>query len=135
MMAQDAFDPRTRAVLSGEGAAVEAQGEPSGKAEIASYAPEQVTIHTRSGAPGLLLLTDAYYPGWTATIDGEEAALYRADGLFRGVMVPEGEHEVRFTFRSRPFEAGRLASLVSLMLWLILFVLTSRPGRGASRDG
>lgn len=114
-MAAPAFDPAHAAVLVGAG---EAPGvDPvSATVTVSHYEPEQVVVQAELAAAGLLLLTDAAYPGWEATVDGVPATLYRADGLFRGVMVPAGAHEVTFTFHSRSYQIGAVVSLAALLL-------------------
>jgi uncharacterized membrane protein YfhO len=47
---------------------------------------------------GLLVLTDNYYPGWKATIDGKNSEILRADYSFRGLVVTPGKHIIEFTF-------------------------------------
>ncbi len=87
-----------------------------GTAAITRYEPERVEITVDSpGAGAYLILSDAWYPGWEATVDGQAAEIYWANGLFRAVSVPNGQHEVTFTYRSRPFVAGGVISLVSLL--------------------
>ena len=55
-------------------------------------------MRTAGDRPGLLVLSDAYYPGWRATVDGEAAPIYPTNVLFRGVPIPAGEHTVVFTY-------------------------------------
>jgi hypothetical protein len=100
MMESDEFDPRRVAVLVGDGP-FPATGEGTGKVEVVSYEPESVVLRAESDVPGLLILTDSFYPGWEATIDGEPATIYAADGLFRGLFIPAGMHEVIFAYRPR----------------------------------
>ena len=72
-----------------------------------------------AAAPALLILTDSDYPGWQATLDGEPVAIHQTDVLFRGVFVPEGEHQLVMWFESESWGRGRVISLISLGLWLL----------------
>ncbi|GAB4478613.1 MAG: hypothetical protein Kow00124_23240 [Anaerolineae bacterium] len=90
-----------------------------GEARIVSYAPEQVVIDVQAGGEGAyLILADAWYPGWSAAIDGVETPILRADGLFRAVALPSGQHQVVFTYRSRPLLIGAIISGMSLLITL-----------------
>ena len=118
-MQDPSFDPRQTAVLLGKGENLTGLQDLSGLAEIISYAPEKVVIRTDAPQDSLLLLTDANYPGWQAALDGRPAAIVPADGLFRGVFVPAGEHEVVFEFAPRSVANGRVLSSVGLGLLLL----------------
>ncbi len=132
-MQSEPFDVRETAVLIGEPFAEE-MPDPMSEAivTITQYEPEQVTIHTESDDDGLLILSDAYYPGWETAVDGKIAPLYQADGLFRGVIVPAGEHEVTFEFSGNSYKIGRTISLIGLLVWLML--LTTLYGLGRVRS-
>jgi uncharacterized membrane protein YfhO len=84
-------------------------------ARVTLYRPEQVSIETRTVAPALLVLTDTFFPGWHATVDGTPARIHRADLAFRGVEVPAGHHSVSFTYRPRPFLIGAAISMTTLV--------------------
>ncbi len=101
-------------------AAGEPDGQDPGSATIHSYAPEQVVIATESAAPALLVLSDANYPGWRATIDGAPAPILPTNILFRGVEVPAGTHTVTFTFAPDSWRNGLIVGSVGLLLWLIV---------------
>lgn len=66
------------------------------------------------------MLTDAYYPGWVALVDGQPTVIYEADGLFRGVLVPAGRHEVVFALELKSYAVGRVVTIVALMLAVLL---------------
>jgi hypothetical protein len=84
-------------------------------------------VRTTSAHDGFLVLLDPYYPGWVATVDGQESEIYRADYLFRGVYVPAGERTVRFRYQPLPFRVGAALSLLTaLAVVLLLYVLFAR---------
>jgi len=81
----------------------------------------QVAAESESG--GILFLSDTYYPGWRADVDGIPARIFKADVAFRAVSVPPGNHIVRFAFRPRSLElsfyalgAGLLVAITGLVL-------------------
>jgi len=74
----------------------------------------------------ILVFSDSYYPGWVADIDGVGTPLYRANVTQRAVVVPAGEHQVRFRFRPVTVIAGSCVSLASLLLLLGCFLLLRR---------
>jgi len=79
---------------------------------IAGARPNTVELSVEAPAAGLLVLKDATYPGWSATIDGRAAEILRVNGFARGVYVPEaGRHDVRFEYRPASFVAGTWLTL------------------------
>jgi hypothetical protein len=82
-----------------------------GEARIVSYARNSVVIDVNSSAPGVLVLHDINYPGWEASVDGEDRPILRANLLFRGVEVPAGRHRVTFEFR--PLSLDNLVAAAS----------------------
>jgi hypothetical protein len=131
-MAAPSFDARQEAVLLGDGAAQSSQpGE--GRANITVYEPELVQVSVAMAGDGLLVLTDAAYPGWQATVDGIPAAIYQANGLFRGVMVPAGVHEIVFRYEPLSVRRGVAISGVALAGWFLL-VMAGRGDRAGRAD-
>jgi len=66
--------------------------------KITSYQENRVVIRVESDQLGFLVLTDAYFPGWQARVDGEKTEIYRANYYFRAIIVPKGSHEVVFNY-------------------------------------
>ena len=97
--------------------------------------PERIIVETDAARPGLLVLTDTFYPGWRATVDGAPATLLRANYLFRAVHVPAGAHRVEFTYDPAPFRRGLLVSSLALAAALAALVspaLRRRPPAAAA---
>src|SRR5262249_11722241 len=92
-----------------------------------------VTIETGNPEKGLLVLSDNYYPGWTATIDGQPTKILRANHTMRAVNVPPGQHLVSFQFAPPLFFASAYVSAIAGALTLsflaVSFVFTRR-GKG-----
>lgn len=99
------------------------------KATILKYESTEVIIGVKTEKKGYLLLTDTYYPGWKATVNGKEAKIYLSDYVFRAVKIPAGESVVKFRFEPESFKKGLLVSLASLLTWAILFLVSLRKGR------
>jgi len=102
-------------------------------ATVASLSATQMEVRTSSTRAQFLVTSDAYYPNWRATIDGRSVWLYRADYAIRGVMVPAGEHTVRFDYRPRSFYFGAAISLMSILLLGALAVGARSFGLGGTR--
>lgn len=91
-------------------------------AEIREYLPNRIVVQVDAGAPGYLVLTDLWYPGWECTLDGKPIEVYRANFLFRAVEIPEGSSQVIFTFNPASYRWGKWVSLLSLASVGIIFV-------------
>ncbi len=90
---------------------------------------EVVEVETEGAAPGVLVLTDAFAPGWHATVDGAAVPIHRALGLGRAVAVPAGHSVVRFRYRHpRLRPAAAMAAVAGAVLALIALL---DPRRGA----
>lgn len=96
------------------------------KSEITSYSANKVLIHTSSDSDSLLVLTDSYYPGWKAFVDGKETTIYRADSLVRTIFVPSGDHNIEFSYLPQSFVMGILISLTTTILLAGIFVISNR---------
>lgn len=91
---------------------------PVGTATIQSYAPERVVIRTDADRGALLVLSDAYFPGWVAQIDGQPASILRADYLFRAVALAPGRHTVTFAYQPLSVVLGASITLAAAALVL-----------------
>ncbi len=94
--------------------------------EIVDYQDRSVTIDFDLKGEGLLVLMDAYYPGWSATVDGQSRPILQAAGLVRGVKVREGERQLRLTYDAPEFKAGLIVSLMTGLGCLALCLIPER---------
>jgi len=109
--------------------------EACGRVLERDFGLDQVSCRVEMKRPGLVVLADMQYPGWQAELDGRSRELLTADGYFRALPVPAGEHRLRFSFRPPGMERlrrWRRASFGLMILLLGLGLLPDfRPGRRA----
>lgn len=94
---------------------------------ISSYTANRIELSTRNSQPGFLVLSEVYYRGWEAWIDGRRIPVERVDYALRGLPVPSGDHRVEFVFRSPGFRTGLSYTALGILLLLMSTVLT-QPG-------
>jgi Bacterial membrane protein YfhO len=125
------WDPRRVAVL--EEPVPNLEGGSGGDAWLVEYEPERVVVDVVSRGHGLLVLSDLFYPGWTARVDGREVDVERADYLLRGVPLPDGRHRVEFRYEPLSWRIGWILSLVALLALLALVALATAGVRARRR--
>jgi hypothetical protein len=89
-------------------------------AEIVCYEPDKVVIRARVEHSGFLVLTDTFYLGWNAYVDGRPTRIYQADGLVRAVYLGEGEHLAEFIYSPESFKIGLSITMISIVSLLAL---------------
>ena len=104
-----------------------AQGD---SVQLVDYAGQSLTARVGLATPGYLVVSDAYYPGWQAYVDGRQAPLLRADGLFRAVALPAGEHKVEMRYKPPALGLGLLLAAVSAVGLALLGIVLPWVGRG-----
>ncbi|HEX2981024.1 MAG TPA: YfhO family protein [Anaerolineaceae bacterium] len=97
--------------VEGQTAEIQQQNETAGK----------MTLQVNAAQDGWLIVSDTFYPGWRAAIDGNPTAIFAANSLFRAVGVPAGEHQVVFEFRPFSFTFG---AILSILTWIGLAVIS-----------
>lgn len=107
--------------------------------KITSYENQKVTLKADLGKPAFLVLTDSYYPGWQAKVDGTPTEIFQADYLFRAIELPAGNHQIEFEFKPTYQKLGLIISLITLAGLVfgsgVDLALRRRQGRAAKRFG
>jgi hypothetical protein len=120
-MKEGQFNPAQTAVIEGDlqpaRLAALTEGRPAGgsSVEFTEHRDNEVKLRVETERPGLLVLSDTYYPGWQAYVDGEKTPIYPTDAALRSVYLEAGEHEVRFVYSPGTFKLGITISGLSLL--------------------
>jgi len=119
------FDPRTLALVDAEVGEL-GPADPAAEAEIVHREATRIDVRTSTAADAFLVLSDAWYPGWSAHRDGAAVPVHRTDHALLGVRVPAGEHVTSFRFRSRSLRTGGAISLLALLGLVVANLLPKR---------
>jgi hypothetical protein len=141
----DRFDPRREAVVEQDGKPTDetlraleerriaCEAGDDDRVSVERYSNDSVSIMVRAACAGLLVLPDTYFPGWTATVNGEEQEIYPTDGAFRGVVVPKGASRVEFRYEPAAFSIGIVVALAGLAAFALVGLAVWRRGRSRPR--
>ena len=122
-------------VLDGDGvpAPEPASGGSTDNAVISKYTPDRVDVWVQASTASLLVLTDTFAPGWTATVCGSSEPISRVYAAFRAVQVPAGTCTVSFRYRPWFTFAGMVVSALSALALAVFSLVMLRHDRSRSR--
>ena len=89
---------------------------------MTSYEPNRLTYDVNSGKGGVLVFSEIFYPGWTATVDGEAVELGRVDYILRALHIQPGKHQVELAFFPKSVDTTETIAYIAIVL-LVLIVL------------
>jgi hypothetical protein len=105
---------------------------PTESVTITRYEPQRVELVAQLDRPGLVILADTDYPGWTLTIDGQPASIYRTNRMMRGAAVKAGRHILVYTYDPPSFRIGAALSIAGLLTLTVLVPRAAWPQRQAA---
>lgn len=117
-MQDPTFDPSRAAVLSTPLILPTIDADYQDKVTILSHEPMRIRLQADLEAEGLLVLSELYYPGWQAYVNGDATPILQANGTLRAVVLPTGASEVEFRYQPMAFYIG---ATLSAIVWLLLF--------------
>jgi len=127
-MAKGPWDPRKTVILESlpdEAPPVPTEA-PAGRSTVLVRRPGYYEIEAQNDALAYLVLSEAYYPGWSAEVDGQGADVLPANHLLQSVRLPAGKHVVRFQYRSRFLALGFAVAALAALVPVGLLVLRHR---------
>ena len=105
--------------------------DPSETVNIVAYGSDRIELRANLASNAWLILTDTFYPGWKATIDGQsEAIIVRANYVFRAVYVPQGLHNIVFQYKPKYFSVALTIALITLIGSCIIAIFMDDVGGG-----
>ena len=101
---------------------VEAPGDSASLVTMTAYEPNRLSYDVTSARGGVIVFSEIYYPGWTATVDGQEVELGRVNYVLRALTIGPGEHKVELSFFPKSLDTTETVAYISLGLLLLLIV-------------
>ncbi|HVK37309.1 MAG TPA: hypothetical protein VNA88_02160 [Candidatus Kapabacteria bacterium] len=107
-----------RTVLLEKDPGIATDGSGTGTARFTRYDASELELDVTTDKPGILVLSEVWYPAWKVQVDGRDAELLQADYSLRGVALPAGRHRVAMRYESDAFATGRLVTIIALVAGL-----------------
>jgi hypothetical protein len=141
-MRSDAFDPRRLVVLDGVECAVpsaqcalprDPYAKTTDSAMISQYRLNAIDLKVTTSEPAMLVLSEIFYPGWHAYVDGAATKVLRADWNLRAIPVPAGPHRVEMRFEPAPLRQGAMVTAITLLVAFGMLIWPLARSRTALR--
>jgi uncharacterized membrane protein YfhO len=127
-------DPSQVVLLTGEPPELERSSDPSAESvEITKYEADEIHLRVTANATGMVVLSEIWDPGWTATVDGKESDIYHANAVFRGLVVTPGTHDIVLKYPATNVKRSLLFYLIPLAGLVAIPALRRRPEVTPSR--
>ena len=97
--------------------------------QLIEHAADRLVIRAEMACNGMVVLSDAFYPGWRSRVDHRPAKIYEVNGAMRGVAVPRGRHVVTMRYRPVSVYLGAALSLLGILGALVWAAFAIRPDR------
>ena len=118
------FDPEITVILEGQNPAQTPDcmvAGALGQVRLVSENPNQIVLIVDVNASGWVVVSDVYYPGWNAWVDGKSVPIWQANYLFRAIEVESGQHQIMLRYQPKELYLGGFLSLVSWMSLLGIY--------------
>ncbi len=111
------------------------KAEAGGTVSIDLYSPDKIIANVHADGPTYIFVNDNYAPGWTATLNGEEVDVLRANYTFRAVAIPaKGDYQLIMTYNPSSVKLGFAVSLFAILTWVISVIITSMKRKGRKNE-
>ena len=127
MILDGTLDPAREAIISGSQPSLQACPEPD-RVSNSHFNLQSLQVNVEMSCRGLLLVSDNWYPGWSASVDGNSATILKADTTIRALVLEKGSHTVTMSYRPLTVTAGFLLFMAGTAVTLFLVRRKEEPG-------
>ena len=91
--------------------------------KMIQYKPNNLTYEVKSSKGGVIVFSEIYYPGWTATVDGQPVELGRVDYILRAINVKPGNHKVVLDFHPQSLKNTEMVAYIGYGVLVLLIII------------
>ena len=88
-----------------------------------NYQDQKFTLSVYTDKDSPLIVSNPFYPGWQAFIDGNKTNIYKVNFMFQSIIIPQGNHKIEFKFRPQSFYNGIYVSVIGLVVTIFISII------------
>ena len=104
------------------------------KIDFIKYTPGYIKLSCTTSQPGLFFISNTYFPGWHASVDGKETKIIRTDYAFQGLWLTQGSHAIELKYAPSSFKYGALLSILGILSLIGFYLIVFRKKKGDIPD-